>query len=94
MKSPVVKRSVVVAGHKTSVSLEDEFWRGLKEIAGGRHVTLSDLVATINSERRHGNLSSAIRLFVLDFYRRQLADLNKSAEQPQTTIPRVATAFS
>jgi predicted DNA-binding ribbon-helix-helix protein len=94
MKSPVVKRSVVVAGHKTSVSLEDEFWRGLKEIAGGRHVTLSDLVATIDSERRHGNLSSAIRLFVLDFYRRQLADLNKGAEQPQTTIPRVATAFS
>ena len=94
MKSPVVKRSVVVAGHKTSVSLEDEFWRGLKEIAGGRHVTLSDLVATINSERRHGNLSSAIRLFVLDFYRRQLVDLNKGAEQPQTTIPRVATAFS
>jgi predicted DNA-binding ribbon-helix-helix protein len=94
MKSPVVKRSVVVAGHKTSVSLEDEFWRGLKEIAGGRHVTLSDLVATIDSERRHGNLSSAIRLFVLDFYRRQLADLNKGVEQPQTTIPRVATAFS
>ncbi len=94
MKSPVVKRSVVVAGHKTSVSLEDEFWRGLKEIAGGRHVTLSDLVATIDSERRHGNLSSAICLFVLDFYRRQLADLNKGDEQPQPMMPRAASAFS
>ncbi len=69
MKSPVVKRSIVIAGHKTSVSLEDAFWRGLKEIAGGRNMTLSDLVAAIDSERRHGNLSSAIRLFVLDHYR-------------------------
>ena len=69
MKSPVVKRSIVIAGHKTSVSLEDAFWRGLKDIAGGRDMTLSDLVAAIDSERRHGNLSSAIRLFVLDHYR-------------------------
>ena len=69
MKSPVVKRSIVIAGHKTSVSLEDAFWKGLKEIAGGRDMTLSDLVATIDTDRRHGNLSSAIRLFVLDHYR-------------------------
>src|ERR1700693_2993739 len=69
MKSPVVKRSIVIAAHKTSVSLEDAFWKGLKEIAGTRDMTLSDLVSTIDSERRHGNLSSAIRLFVLDFYR-------------------------
>lgn len=69
MKSPVVKRSIVIAGHKTSVSLEDAFWRGLKEIANGREMTLSDLVATIDTDRRHGNLSSAIRLFVLDHYR-------------------------
>ena len=73
MKSPVVKRSIVIAGHKTSVSLEDAFWKGLKEIAGGRDMTLSDLVATIDSERQHGNLSSAIRLFVLDSYRQQLS---------------------
>jgi predicted DNA-binding ribbon-helix-helix protein len=72
MKSPVVKRSVVIAGHKTSVSLEDAFWTGLKEIAGGRDMTLSDLVAAIDSERRHGNLSSAIRLFVLDHFRAQI----------------------
>ena len=69
MKSPVVKRSIVIAGHKTSVSLEDAFWQGLKQIAAERDVTLSDLVASIDTDRRQGNLSSAIRLFVLDYYR-------------------------
>jgi len=69
MKSPVVKRSIVIASHKTSVSLEDAFWKGLKDIAIAQHTTLSDLVASIDGERRHGNLSSAIRLFVLDHYR-------------------------
>ena len=68
MKSPVIKRSIVIAGHKTSVSLEDAFWKALKEIAVSRHTTLSDLVAAIDSGRPHGNLSSAIRLFVLDHY--------------------------
>ncbi len=68
MKSPVVKRSIVIAGHKTSISLEDAFWKALKDIAIARHATLSDLVASIDSERQHGNLSSAIRLFVLGHY--------------------------
>jgi len=72
MKSPVVKRSIVIAGHKTSVSLEDAFWKALKEIAGDRQMTLSDLVASIDTGRHLGNLSSAIRLFVLDHYRTQL----------------------
>ena len=53
MKSPVVKRSIVIAGHKTSVSLEDAFWNGLKEIANGREMTLSDLVASIDIDRGH-----------------------------------------
>jgi predicted DNA-binding ribbon-helix-helix protein len=69
MNSAVIKRSIVIAGHKTSVSLEDAFWSGLKEIAGERDTTLSKLVAAIDADRRHTNLSSAIRLFVLDFYR-------------------------
>jgi len=72
MKSPVIKRSIVIAGHKTSVSVEDAFWRGLKEIAQSRGVTLSDLVAAIDSERQLGNLSSAIRLFVLDHYKARI----------------------
>jgi predicted DNA-binding ribbon-helix-helix protein len=80
MKSLVIKRSVVVAGHKTSVSLEDAFWKGLKEIAGERDTTLSELVGTIDSEREYGNLSSALRLFVLDFYRTQLSDLKEGRD--------------
>ena len=86
MKSPVVKRSIVIAGHKTSVSLEDAFWKGLKEIASGRDMTLSDLVAAIDSERQHGNLSSAIRLFVLDFYRNQLSDHNEGRDGTRGVI--------
>ena len=66
MQSVVVKRSIVIAGHKTSVSLEDAFWQGLKEIGTSQKMTLSRLVADIDARRPHGNLSSAIRLFVLD----------------------------
>src|ERR1700760_4504480 len=82
MKSPVVKRSIVIAGHKTSVSLEDAFWKGLKEIAGTRNLTLSDLVATIDGGRHHGNLSSAIRLFVLEHYRAQAAGDEGGGDAP------------
>jgi predicted DNA-binding ribbon-helix-helix protein len=53
---------------------EDGFWKSLKEIAGERHVTLSELVASIDTDRQYGNLSSAIRLFVLDFYRNRPAN--------------------
>jgi predicted DNA-binding ribbon-helix-helix protein len=79
MKSPVIKRSIVIAGHKTSVSLEDAFWQGLKDIAAARDMTLSELVATIDTDRRHGNLSSGIRLFVLDHYRSQVEELPKES---------------
>ena len=75
MKSPVVKRSIILAGHKTSVSLEDEFWKGLKEIAGKRLMTLSTLVDTIDAQRQQGNLSSALRLFVLEYYRGQILEV-------------------
>jgi len=60
MKSLVLKRSVIVAVHKTSVSLEDAFWKSLREIAIRRDMTLSALLAAIDAERQHGNLSSAI----------------------------------
>ena len=69
MKSPVVKRSIVVGGHKTSVSLEEAFWSGMKEISGARSMTLSELVGEIDANRHQGNLSSAIRLFVLDHFK-------------------------
>ena len=66
MKSGIIKRSVVIDGHKTSVSLEEQFWGGLKEIARAQSVTLSKMVAGVDSTRQQGNLSSALRLFVLD----------------------------
>jgi len=80
MKSLVIKRSVVVAGHKTSVSLEDAFWKGLKEIASERDLTLSELIGAIDSEREYGNLSSALRLFVLSFYRTQLSEIKEGRD--------------
>src|SRR6476660_5919442 len=70
MKSPIVKRSIVLAGHKTSVSLEDAFWEGLKDIAKTKRKTLSDLVSGIDTDRECGNLSSALRLFVLRHYQK------------------------
>ena len=63
------KRSVVIGRCKTSVSLEDAFWKALKEIAVVREMPRSDLLAKIDNERQHGNLSSAIRVFVLNHYR-------------------------
>ena len=69
MKSPVVKRSIVLNGHKTSVSLEEAFWNSMKEISGEGGKTLSEMVSEIDRNRKQGNLSSAIRLFVLDHYR-------------------------
>lgn len=65
----VVKRSVIIDGHKTSVSLEDAFWDGLKEIALRQGVSLSVLIARIHTGRDTANLSSAIRLYVLDHFR-------------------------
>jgi predicted DNA-binding ribbon-helix-helix protein len=78
MKSLVSKRSIVIAGHKTSVSLEGQFWNSLKEIAGQRGMTVAALVAAIDGNRQHANLSSALRLFVLDAYRDQVR-LNQAA---------------
>jgi predicted DNA-binding ribbon-helix-helix protein len=71
MKSLIIKRSVVIAGHKTSISLEDDFWTALKEIAVARGASLSDVISSIDAERQRDNLSSAIRLFVLDSVRSQ-----------------------
>ena len=74
MPSAVVKRSVVVGRHKTSISLEDEFWTSLKEIAASRHSSCSGLIGEINERRQSANLSSAIRLFVLQFYKERAGE--------------------
>lgn len=76
MKSSVIKRSVAIEGHKTSVSLEDPFWNDLKNIAQAKRLTLSELIAQIDSARKGSNLSSAIRLFVLE----QFQNANKRAD--------------
>jgi predicted DNA-binding ribbon-helix-helix protein len=80
MKSPIRKHSIIIAGQKTSVSLEDAFWNDLRRIAGGRDATLSDLVTIIDADR-HGNLSSAIRLFVLGFHRDQISGHQSSPRE-------------
>ena len=69
MKSPIIKRSIIIAGHKTSISLEDAFWSGLKEIAQAQGASLTQTVTEIDTTRQQNNLSSAIRLFVLGHVR-------------------------
>jgi predicted DNA-binding ribbon-helix-helix protein len=70
IKSLVVTQSVNINGHHTSVSLEGAFWNALKEIAVAKNITAAALVAKIDSEREAANLSSAIRMYVVEHYRR------------------------
>ena len=93
MESSVVKRSIVVAGHKTSVSLEDEFWKAVKEIASERDLTLSELVGKVESEREYGNLSSAIRVFVLRCYR-GLINGYEATDRTQQMLVDASTAMA
>jgi predicted DNA-binding ribbon-helix-helix protein len=69
MKSSIIKRSVVIHGHKTSVSLEQPFWDAFRDIADGERMSTSALLRKVDAERRHANLSSAIRVFVLGHMR-------------------------
>jgi predicted DNA-binding ribbon-helix-helix protein len=92
----VIKRSIIRDGHKSSVSLEDEFWDGLREIADRERVTVSTLVATIDHGSNKRNLSSAIRVFVLDHFRRKgekrlsTAPADTQAPAARTTPPQVS----
>ena len=96
LKSKVIKRSVIVDGHKTSVCLEDAFWSCLSEIAQAKGATMSQTVTEIDRVRQRPNLSSAIRLFVLDWVRNRtgLTELREekrvsgaSAERGHLTTP-------
>jgi predicted DNA-binding ribbon-helix-helix protein len=93
MKSPVIKRSIDIAGRRTSVCLEEPFWSALKEIASARNTPLNELVAIIDAYRQpncrrrqrpaqDSNLSSAVRLFVLGFYRDQISDREGGTQEP------------
>jgi predicted DNA-binding ribbon-helix-helix protein len=92
MKSTVVQRSIVINGHKTSVSLEDMFWEGLKQIAQSRRTTLSIEVAAIDATRDSGNLSSAIRLSVLEHFRLARANGHDAASLAVIAATRSSAA--
>ena len=87
------KRSIEIHGRQTSVTIEDAFWTALQKIAATHHVRPSDLIAAIDKERNHGNLSSAVRLFVLDHYRSKV----EGGHTPSSTSapgPETVRAFS
>ena len=83
MRSSITKRSVTIGGHKTSVTLEDVFWQGLREIAAARNVGLSALLDEIDGSRQRNNLSSHIRMFVLEYFRSR----GDQADGPPTVAP-------
>jgi predicted DNA-binding ribbon-helix-helix protein len=73
MSFAVLKRSVSIAGHRTSISLEEPFWEGVREIAEREKRSVQSLIGRIDAERGEQNLSSAIRVFVLNDLRSRLA---------------------
>jgi predicted DNA-binding ribbon-helix-helix protein len=81
-----MKRSTLVDGHKTSVTLEDEFLTALKEIAATQNVGTPKLISMIDSQRQNNNLSSAIRVYVLSYYRR-LAELKRKGNDGGAQAP-------
>ena len=86
-------RSVLIAGSKTSLRLEEAFWVGLQEIADQGLMTLPGLIATIDAQRQHGNRSSALRLFVLEYYRRRVGDApgaSSGISVPNPSPPRAS----
>lgn len=89
MKSVIIKRSIVLNGHKTSVSLENEFWEGLRQIAEGQKSKVSALVQRIDRERTNRNLSSAIRIYVFNHFRERF-----TGERPAQAVGASATAWS
>ena len=82
MNSTVKKRSIVIGRHKTSISLEDHFWACVRQIARERATTASELIGMLDAERNGGNLSSTVRVFVLEHYRNKVAS---------TALPSPAT---
>jgi predicted DNA-binding ribbon-helix-helix protein len=86
MKSLVVKHSVMVDGHKTSISLEEAFWTALKEIAHERRENLQHLITSIDADRESANLSSVLRVFILEFYKAQSAQRRAMFEQREISV--------
>jgi predicted DNA-binding ribbon-helix-helix protein len=80
-----VKRSFTIAGHSTSISLEEPFWEGLKEAAKAQGLAVAALVETIDRKRGNSGLSSAVRIWLLEYYRAK-AD-GGGATSPQSQVP-------
>jgi predicted DNA-binding ribbon-helix-helix protein len=76
------KHSVTISGHRTSISLEEEFWTGLKAMAATRGKSLADIIRQIDKDRGSANLSSAIRLAVLNYYKAQIPPNVTPDEEP------------
>ena len=87
MQTAVIKRSIVLDGHKTSVSLENEFWNALREIAGLENTTLSTLVGKIDHDRNSCNLSSTIRVYVFSYFRARIGKLEAGQGRLNTDVP-------
>jgi predicted DNA-binding ribbon-helix-helix protein len=88
-KSAVTKRSVVIGGHKTSVSLEEPFWSEVRAIAEAEQITVSNLLRRIDRERSNANLSSAIRVYVLEHVREKVRRMHRELED-ETYTPQLA----
>jgi len=88
-KSAVTKRSVVIGGHKTSVSLEEPFWSEVRAIAEAEQITVSNLLRRIDRERSNANLSSAIRVYVLENVREKVRRMRREIEH-ETYAPQLA----
>jgi predicted DNA-binding ribbon-helix-helix protein len=92
MKSLVTKRSVVIDGRKTSVSLEEPFWQAVQAIAAAERTPVASLLRKIDHDRQLPNLSSAIRIFVLDQVRAQAAAARPKPQQPCATTCKLTAA--
>jgi predicted DNA-binding ribbon-helix-helix protein len=87
MISTIFKRTITIDGHKTSVTLEDEFWMGLREIARHKNTTLRSLITQIDDARERNNLSSAIRVFVLNHFRAHAHSVDRNIIFPHNFFP-------
>lgn len=94
VKSAVIKRSILLNGHKTSVSLEDEFWDGLREIAADRNVGLSALVQEIDHGRDNCNLSSALRVYVFSYFHARVSRAPVGAGVTPSAAATTRAAFA
>ena len=93
-KSSVHRRGLKIAGRRSSISIEDQFWNCLKNIAKARHETVTNLVTSINAKGKHANLSSAIRLYVLDYYKAKSVCMTSSGGETYLTLMRICHDFA